>query len=354
MMALLNKQLGSQNLKDNFKEYFYAELALLLDSGLNMKSALELLMEQEKKPQYQQLISELIIDLTAGAKFSQTLKVKRKFSAYEYFSVQIGEETGSLGQIFKGLSEYYAQRINQRRNFIGALTYPLVIFFTAILAISFMFLFMVPMFKEVFNRMGNELPWLTQKVIVLSENFSSLLLAFLLFAILLFLIHLRFKKTESYQNQLGLIILRIPFLGPMMLRNYSLRMLQSLRLLLESKIPLTQALELCSQMITFYPLQKALLEARDSVLKGASFHEGIKFNKLFSSKLIGLVKVGEETNQMAKLLGKLCDQTEKEIEHQSKVLGNIIEPLIIVFLGAFVAIILISMYLPMFQLSSAY
>ncbi len=354
LSQILNMQLGSQKLKDAFKEHFYAELALLLDSGLNLKSSLELIKEQEKKQTHKQLIERLLNELTAGAKFSDILKSQSSFTAYEYFSVQIGEETGNLSQIFKGLAEYFGQRISQKRNFISALTYPMVILFTAILAISFMFLFMVPMFKEVFARMGNELPWLTKVIINLSENFSTMLMAALILITALFLMHRQFRKRDAYRLKFGLLIRKVPLIGPMILKNHTLRMLQSLALLMKSKVPLVEALELCSRMLSYYPLQKALDDSRALVMSGSGFYDGIKRNPLFSAKLKGLVKVGEETNQLGFLLEKMSQQTEKEIEHQSKVLGNIMEPLIIVFLGAFVALILIAMYLPMFQLSATY
>lgn len=354
LTQLLQTQIGGSKLKDNFKEHFYSEIALLLDSGLNLKAALDLLLEQQKKESHRILLEKILKELTQGKRFSEILELDKQFTAYEYFSVQIGEETGNLSEILKRLADFFSQRIKQKRNFIGAISYPLVILFTAIIAITFMFYFMVPMFKEVFARMGNNLPSVTKLVIRISENIGPIFGLILVTSLILVTLHLRLRKNLNYRFSLGRALVRIPLVGPLILENNILRMLQSLGLLLRSKVPLVRALDLSSKMLSFYPLQKALQDAQNKVLEGEGFYDGIADNRLLSPKLKGLIKVGEETNNLAFLLEKLSDQTESELEHKAKVLGNTMEPLIIVFLGFFVALILIAMYMPMFQMSASY
>ena len=122
---------------------------------------------------------------------------------------------------------------------------------------------------------------------------------------------------------------------------------------MDSKVPLTEALNLTSKMIAFHPIVHALKSVEKQIYKGKSLYEGMNEFSIFSKRLVSLIKVGEESNQLGIILSKFALQKENELQHKAKMLGNVIEPLIIVFLGFFVAVILIAMYLPMFQLSTS-
>lgn len=352
--SFLKYEFGSGKIKDSFKESFYSELALLLHAGMNLKSALEMLLAQQSNKRIADIIRQLTTDLVRGKRFSDALMDSGKFSPYEYYSIQIGEETGNLIEIFNRLASFYARKIKQKRNLIGSLTYPIVILFTAILAVTFMLTFMVPMFEDVFKRMGNELPFLTELVISLSENFSGFLLVTILVILVLAGFNFYLRNNISYKRYKAHFAISIPLIGPVLLKNHMLRLMQSLSLLLNSRVPLTEAMELTSRMVRFHLLQEALRDAKQKVLSGSALYESLNGNKIFDNRLKGLVKVGEETNSLGPILEKLADQTEIELEHKAKMMGNILEPLIIVFLGALVAVVLISMYLPIFQLSSGF
>ena len=123
---------------------------------------------------------------------------------------------------------------------------------------------------------------------------------------------------------------------------------------MSSKVPLTEALELSARMVRFYPIQSSLTATRNEIMHGASLHQGLQKFSIYDKRLLALIRVGEETNQLGPILAKLSTQIEAEVQHRAKMLGNTLEPLIIIFLGFLVALILIAMYLPMFQLSSTY
>jgi type IV pilus assembly protein PilC len=286
-------------------------------------------------------------------KFSESLKVLPQFSDYEYYSIRIGEESGTLIKVLKGLSSFYSQKVNQKRTVIGALTYPGVILVTALLAITFMLVYMVPLFEDVFKRIGGDLPWLTQIILNVSESFSTYFSGFLILIGILFSTHLIYKKREWYMALYFFVLLRIPIVGNLIIESNILRASQSLGLLLESRVPLTEALSLTRKMLVFYPIQQALRSVEKQIYQGRSLHEGMSDHSIFSARLVSLIKVGEESNQLAMILNKFALQKETELQHKAKILGNVIEPLIIVFLGFFVAVILIAMYLPMFQLSTS-
>lgn len=351
---LLAYEIGGGKLKDSFKESFYSELALLLEAGMNIKSALDLLREQQKKEVHKKLLQEVEDQLTRGARFSEVLQKNGKFTAYEFYSIRIGEETGNLIEILKRLSSFYSQKIQQRRTLVGALTYPMIIMLTAFLAVTFMLTYMVPMFQDVFARMGGELPAITKMVISLSEGFGSFLSMVLFMLAVVVLSHVRFRKHPAYRKVRSEVVIRVPLFGQMIRRSQILRLIQSMSLLVSSKVPLTEALELSKRMVRFYPIEYSLDEIRKKIMQGSSLHAVMSEFSIYDHRLVALIKVGEETNQLGLIFSKLSTQMEEEIQHKAKVLGNTLEPLIIVFLGFLVALILISMYLPMFQLSGAF
>lgn len=353
LSKLLSKEIGGSGINDSFKESFYGELALLLEAGMNIKSALDLMTLQQKKEKHKVLLRFITKELTQGSRFSDVLEQQGKFTAYEHFSIKIGEETGNIIEILKRLSSFYNQKIQQRRSFIGALTYPGVITFTAVLAVTFMLTYMVPLFEDIFARMGGNLPWLTKMVIDFSNSFGSIASIFIGILLVIVTVHFLLRKNENYKRIQYGIILKLPLFGSMILQTYILRLVQSMSLLITSKVPLTGALELSEKMVRFYPITKSLEEVRKQILQGLSLNEGLAKFPIYSSRLITLVKVGEESNQLSLIFSKLSVQMEEELQHKAKMLGNTLEPLIIVFLGFFVAVILIAMYLPMFQLSTS-
>ncbi len=353
LQDLLAMEIGGQKLNDNFRESLYAELALLLEAGLNVKSALDLIASQQKKEKHQKLLQKIIDELIEGARLSETLQNQKKFSAYEYYSIKIGEETGNLIEVLQQLAAFYSQKIQQRRSMTSALTYPVVIMITAVLAVTFMLTYMVPLFKDIFLRMGGELPWLTRQIMNISQGFGTFIYFFLLFTAIAVAVHFIYRKRNSYKKLLGHIILNIPIAGPMILTTHTLRFIQSMSLLISSKVPLTEALELSQRMLSFYPIKSSLEEIRKLIMQGQSLNQGLAKFKIYDARLVALIRVGEESNQLGLIFKKLAVQMEEELQHKAKMLGNVLEPLIIIFLGFLVAVILIAMYLPMFQLSTS-
>lgn len=354
LKKILSYEIGGAKLNDAFRENFYGEMALLLEAGMNIKSALDLLAEQQKKEKHKELLLDVIYNLTQGGRFSEVLRDQKKFSAYEYFSIKIGEETGNLIEILQRLSFFYAQKIQQRRSIIGALTYPLIILATAFLAVTFMFTYMVPLFKDIFLRMGGDLPWLTKMIINFSESFSTFALILFVVLIPMVILHFVYKDNLGYQKVRDNVLARLPIFGPMMVKTYTLRMVQSMSLLITSKVPITEALELSQRMVKFYPISHSLEKVKYSILQGKSLHQGLAEFSIYDSRIIALIKVGEETNQLGLIFKKMSVQMEDELSHKAKMLGNTMEPIIIVFLGIMVAVILVAMYMPMFQLSTSF
>ena len=195
------------------KEAFYIELNVLLAAGLTLKDGLALLVEEQKKEADKKLIGSIVNLLIEGRSFSDAIKVHKEFSEYEYYSLKIGEETGTLQKISKELGVFYKRKNEQRRTIISALSYPLVVLFTAFLAVFFMLQFVVPMFADIFKQNKVELPWITKVIMSSSEFFQKYYLFGLVFIIMVFVFIFFNKKKEWYRKYTSIIVLKIPFIG---------------------------------------------------------------------------------------------------------------------------------------------
>ncbi len=354
LFDLLNKDIsfGNKQLPDKKKEALYLELSSLLQAGINLKSSLELISSGQKGVKDKTLFSDIQASVLKGDSFSTALQESGKFSLYEVYSLQIGEETGKIAEVLENLAKFYQNKIKQRRKIISSLSYPCVVLTTSLGAVFFMLKFVVPMFGDVFKRFGGQLPWITQKIIDISNAMES---GFTVFMILLFLVIvfiLAVRKTEQYRRIVSQLVLRIPVAGNLVQKIYLARFCNSMRLLIDARLPLLRAIALIRQMISYYPIEVSLANVEGDIMRGLSLHEGMQKFKIYPPKMIQLLKVGEETNQLEYFFDRIADQYIEEVEYKTSTLSSMMEPLIIIFLGLVVGIILISMYLPLFQMSN--
>ncbi len=335
------------------KHAFYQELAVLLKAGISFKEALTLILESLTKITDKELIQSILNDVVNGKSFSESLLASKSFSEYEFYSLQIGEETGTTAQVCQELGVFYERKNEQKRIIIAALTYPAIVMSTAIAVVVFMLSYVVPMFQDIFKQNNVELPMLTKMIIELSI-FTKTFGIYGLFVLLSFIIIARiFKNNGKYRRVIHHFVLKIPIFGSFITKVYLAQFTQALALLTTAKIPLLNSIQMVKKMIRFVPLQEALDKVESSILKGNSFSSSLKEIPLFDNRIISLVKVAEETNQTEYVFKQLSEQYNQEVVQQSKIMTTILEPLIILFVGVLVAILLIAMYLPMFQLSSA-
>ncbi|MFY0602970.1 MAG: type II secretion system F family protein [Flavobacteriaceae bacterium] len=334
------------------KENFYVELSVLLKAGLTLKAALELIAEEQKKAADKNLITSVLNELVIGKNLSEAVKAKKEFSEYETYSLQIGENTGTLERVSDELGMFYKRKNEQRRIIIGALSYPIIVLLTAFGAIVFMLQFVVPMFEGIFKQNKMELPWLTQIIIKMSNAFGRYFWVGIIVLISIVIFLQLSKKKEWYRKITSIFWLRFPFVGEFIRKVKIAQFTQAINLLTSAKIPLLNAIQLTRKMIDYYPLQQALIKVEDDILKGKTFYESVKDISVFDNKMSALIKVAEETNQNETIFKRLTDQYNEEIAYKSKMISATIEPFVVLILGLIVAVVLIAMYLPMFKMSS--
>lgn len=353
ILAFLNKDIQIGNpFNDKKKERFYSDLYTLFNAGMDLRSAFDLLLEEQTKEKEKQIIQAIQERVIKGSSFSNSLKVSGYFSPYEYFSIKIGEETGNLSSILNELSIYFQKRVLLKRQLSKVFSYPLFVISLSVGVVYFMMKYIVPMFGTIFKRFGGELPEMTKKVIWLSDFVSAYSSWF--FGSLFIIIALLYwqRKKTWFRRYSANILLRIPFFGALIRKVYIARFCQSMQLLISSHTSLTEALEMVEQMIGFYPLEQAIRQLKSDIIKGESLSKSMQKHPIFDRKMISLIKVAEEVNQMDLMFQKLSKQYSEEVDHKTATIGSIMEPALMLFIGSIVGFILIALYMPMFNLGN--
>ncbi|MBP7222208.1 MAG: type II secretion system F family protein [Sedimentibacter sp.] len=354
-LSFLKKDISfSKGFGDKSKESFYSELSLLLNSGVDVGKALDILLEELSKNKEKNVITQVKNLLISGKSFSESLELVQGFSPYEFYSIRIGEETGKLEMVLTQLSTFYKRKLKQRRQVMNALSYPIIVIITAFAAVGFMMNFVVPIFTEVFKRFQGELPGITKSVIAMSEFFTNYFLLILLAIGGVVALIIAYRKQPLYRKYSSMILLKMPIFGSITQKVYTARFCHSMALLISAKVPMLRAIELVEKMIGFYPYELAMVQIKEGILKGQYLYQTMEKYPIFDRKMVALVKVAEEVNKMDEVFNELSTQYNEIVENSMSILSNLLEPLLIILVGLLVGVILIAMYLPLFQLSTSF
>ena len=338
-------------LKDTCKEAMFAELHSLLGSGLDFSRSFSLLIEGERDAQTKALLTGLYRSVVRGEALARAFERSGRFAPLDCGVLRIGEQTGRLGEALAFLADYYRKRIAQRRMVSGAVSYPLIILFTAVVVVIFMVLVIVPMFEQVYSRMGGELPAMTRWIISLSKAFPAYLAVAALAGAGAVLLWKIYGSRASVQRFVCGWMLKIPLVGDTLRKNLQARFCKLLSLLASSGVPLLQGIGMLEGIIAFYPYRVSFARIARELERGACLSEALeRFAELYDRRLVTLLRVGEQTGRLSEMLAREGDVLTAELEHRLRSLGNLLEPALILLVGLLVAVILVAMYLPMFRL----
>lgn len=340
----------THKINDQKKYLLFSQLHSLLKAGLSFSKSFELLIQGEKKKDLM-LLETIYRKILSGNEFWRSMLETKSFTELDCGVIRIGEETGKLDQSLLFLCDYYHKKIEQRRMLTSALSYPIIIIIVAMLVLFFMITVVVPMFEQIYSRMGGELPEITRLMLSISSHFPIFFTLSGFVILSLVFIKLVYGKTEQYKKNSSLIILNIPLIGNLVKVHYQAQFCKLLYLLVCSEVPLLRSLSMLETIIQFYPYSKSFSVMVEGLKKGESFAKEMdQFKYIYGNKLITLMRIGEETNCLDKMLLNQSLDLTAELEHDLKQLGNILEPILIICIGAIVAFVLIAMYMPMFQL----
>src|ERR1051325_8918663 len=350
---------GEESVRTTFKkikpkslQIFSRQFATMIDAGLSVVSALVVLEEQTDDKYLAQIISELRADVEGGLLLSQALSRHPKVFSRLYVSmVEAGEAAGILDQVLDRVAFQIEKETQIKRRVKGAMIYPTMVMIFATLVLIGMLMFLVPIFVKIFAQLGGKLPTLTQYVV----NASNIVRSdwYILFPVMIGSIwgFFRWKKTEKGRKVWDRFKLKVPMkIGDTVHKVTIARFSRTFSTLVAAGVDIIKALAITGATSGNWVIEEALTEVREKVHQGIPIAQPLVENPAFPPMVAQMVKIGEETGELEKMLGKIADFYEDELDAAIQSLTSIIEPVMMIAVGCMVGVIIISMYLPMFKL----
>jgi type IV pilus assembly protein PilC len=343
-----------KKIKPKSLQIFSRQFATMIEAGLNVVGALVILEEQTDDKYLGAVIRELRADVEGGLLLSQAMGRHPKVFSRLYVSmVEAGEAAGILDQVLDRVAFQIEKATQITRRIKGAMIYPTMVLIFATLVLTGMLLFLVPIFVKIFAQLGGELPTLTLYVVGASNVLRQKW--FIIFPGVGFAIYgiRRFKRTDRGRRLWDRMKLKIPMkIGDVVLKVTMARFSRTLSTLVAAGVDIIKALEITGQTAGNWVVEDALAGVRAKVHEGVPIATPLIDNPVFPPMVSQMVKIGEETGELEKMLGKIADFYEDEVDAAVQSLTSIIEPLMMIAVGIMVGIIIISMYLPMFKMLS--
>jgi len=343
-----------KKIKPKTLQIFSRQFATMIEAGLNVVSSLVILEEQTDDPYFALVIREIRADVEGGLLLSQALSRHPKIFTRLYVAmVEAGEAAGILDTVLDRVALQIEKETQIKRRVKGAMMYPTMVMIFATLVLIGLLMFLVPVFVNIFAQLNGQLPTLTQWVVKASDQLRHhWFIIFPAFGGTIWGIR-KFKKTEPGRQLWDRIKLKIPMkIGDVVLKVTMARFSRTLSTLVAAGVDIIKALEITGQTAGNWVVEEALADVRQKVHQGVPIAQPLIENPVFPPMVSQMVKIGEETGELEKMLGKIADFYEDEVDSAIASLTAIIEPLMMIGVGAMVGVIIISMYLPMFKLLS--
>jgi len=346
------RRITSGKVKPDEIVVFSRQLTTLIDSGIPLVQALEILTEQIKNPYFKQVIFDILNNIKEGNPFNSTLaKYPRVFSEFYVSMVRAGEASGKLGEILDRVSVYIENALELQRKIRSSLAYPVIVITMAIVITAFLILKVIPTFKGIFDMLGGDLPLPTQILIGISD-FSRqwFLLVVVAFVVLVILLK-RMSMTPKGRRIIDERLLKLPIVGELIRKIAISKFCRTFSTLVSSGVPILVALDIVGKTAGNKVVEEAVINAKKFVQEGESISEPLSRSKVFPPMVVRMISVGEKTGKLEEMLSKIAQFYESEVNTAIAGLTSMIEPLIIGFLGIVIGGIVISLFLPIIKIT---
>lgn len=343
--------LNSITVKD--KAIFSRQFAALVNAGVALVRGLGVMAEQCRNPKFKKILLKINADVQQGMTLSDSMRAHPEaFDQLYVAMIQAGETGGVLDEVLNRLSKLLEDSARLNNQLKSALAYPVIVTIIAVTIFLGMVIFLIPVFDGIFKQLGGSLPPFTQMMVNLSEFLRNPLYMFLSIAVCIGLsVGLSaYYKTPSGRLNIDRLMLKLPLFGDLIQKTAVARFCRTFGSLSRSGVPILSSLEIVRDTAGNQVISNAINESRKEVQQGGMLSLALQKEKVFPVLATQMINVGEETGEIDKMLMKVADFYEDEVEQAVKAMTSIIEPLMIVVLGGMVGSILVAMYLPMFKI----
>jgi len=327
------------------------QLATMIDSGLSLLRALSILADQTESKPLAKTISQVRNDVEVGTAFSVALgKHPDVFPPLMINMVKAGEVGGFLDQVLVSVADNFEATVKLRNKIKSAMTYPVVVFVIAVLAVIGMLLFIVPIFAGMFASLGGELPLPTRILQGMSVVMKWTIIPFAIGVGVFMVWWSKHKNDRAVRERLDPLKLKLPVFGNLNRKIAVARFTRNFGSMLHAGVPLLQALDIVGETSGSLVVERAALAVQESVRRGESLSGPLAEHPIFPPMVVQMMAVGEDTGALDTMLGKVADFYDDEVESTTEQLTSLIEPLMIVVIGSIIGAMIIALYMPIFSI----
>lgn len=330
---------------------FFRQLALLLESGVNIVTSLELLQEQMPNPNMKKAMLDILKDLRNGNQLSVAMaKHPEVFSPLACRTLSIGEQTGGLETMLRQVADYMEKEITASKSIKSALTYPVIAAVVTVIVVGILVGFVLPAFSDLYKQLNVELPTITQMMMDFAEWVKANIVYILLGTIAVVGAILVYIKTPEGSYKFDKFLLKLPLIGRVKHLNELSRCCRSISILFTAGLPLTEIMSLVTQGTSSKVMAQALNDVHQDMLKGEGLSQPMSKNPFFLPMIVRMVKVGEETGSLDTSLLAIANNYETEAEDKTKSMISLIQPIMTLVIAGVIGLIALSMVSAMYSI----
>ncbi len=348
------KKIGGRGVPLKDLQIFTRQLATLLASGIPILQSLEVLSQSARSPALQHALKEISLEINRGRRFGEAMaEHPRVFDRFYVNMVKAGEESGSIDQILGRLAVYIEKAAKITSKVKGAMVYPAAILFVATLVVSGLLIFIIPKFEALFASSGQELPGLTKLVVNMSKGLMKYWWLIIASVVGGGFLSVNYYRSADGRKTIDSVAIDLPVVGDLIVKASIARFTRTLSTLLGSGVNIMDSLDIASKVVGNHVIENALLRAREAIAEGKSLTVPLAKEKYIPNMVTQMIGVGEQTGAIDQMLAKVADFYEDEVDNAVTALTSLMEPLMMVFLGGIVAVIVVAMYLPIFSMAGS-
>lgn len=325
----------------------------MINAGLPLIQCLDLLAQQEQNKAFSKIIRSVKEDIEGGTSLTNALKkYPQIFDDLFVNLIAAGEAGGILDVILERLSNYMEKAMKLKARVKGAMTYPAAVMVISIAVVALLLLKVIPVFKQMFEGMGGQLPGLTQALISASEFMQKYFLFMVAVVVIIVVAFNRFYKTEKGRWMIDSLLLKSPVFGELLKKVAVAKFSRTLSTMMSSGVPILEGLLIVSKTSGNVVIERALMNTRQAISEGRSIAEPLSETGIFPPMVVQMISVGEATGALDSMLSKIANFYDDEVDVAVDSMTALLEPIMMVFLGGVVGGMIIAMYLPVFKLAS--
>ncbi len=333
---------------------FCRQFSTMIDAGLPIIQCLEILSSQQENPRFKNAIKDIKESVEGGETLAESMKkYPDQFDTLFVNMIAAGEAGGILDTILRRLSEHLEKAAKLKAKVKSAMVYPTITVIVAVMVVMVIMVFVIPVFEDMFSGLGGQLPGLTQIVVNMSRFIKGNIIFIFIGVVLAFVSFRKFYKTDRGQIIIDDLMLKAPIFGMLLRKVAVAKFTRTMGTMLQSGVAILDSLEIVARTAGNRTVERTIYEVRTDISEGRTMAEPLLESGVFPPMVCQMIAVGEATGALDVMLGKIADFYDDEVDEAVNNLTEMIEPMMMVFLGGVIGTLVVAMYLPIFSMAGA-